>query len=124
MAGEMPPTIGRFGRYLFSKLTGQSLPQAGTDIQDTIKLTPAFAVSGGPFAYYHRQRAKKLVVKIPAGTREGQQIRLSQMGGEGKHGGPAGDLYLKVKFQRSMLEKAKAFIGSHVEPMINGRLKR
>lgn len=112
MTGDVPPVLGRFGRYLFGKLTGQRLPEAGVDIQETIRLPAALAVSGGPFAYYHRQRSKKLVVNIPAGTRDGQQIRLSQMGTEGKHGGPSGDLYLKVKLHKPILEKARDLIVS------------
>ena len=104
--------IGRFARYLFQKATGLSLPQMGNDIHDTIYLAPDFAESGGPFPYLHRQRAKKLVVNIPAGTREGQQIRLSQMGSVGKNGGPAGDLYLKVKFKKPLLTRAKELIVS------------
>ena len=105
-------SAGRFARYLFQKAAGLSLPQVGADIHDTIYLAPDFAGSGGPFPYLHRQRAKKLVVNIPAGTREGQQIRLSQMGSVGKNGGPAGDLYLKVKLKKPLLTRAKELIVS------------
>ncbi|MEI6349950.1 MAG: J domain-containing protein [Verrucomicrobiota bacterium] len=36
-------------------------------------------------------------VKIPAGVREGQRIRLSGQGSAGTHGAAAGDLYLNVR---------------------------
>jgi curved DNA-binding protein len=36
-------------------------------------------------------------VKIPAGVHEGQRIRLSKQGGPGRAGGPAGDLFLRVR---------------------------
>jgi len=36
-------------------------------------------------------------VKIPVGVREGKKIRLTGQGGEGRAGGPAGDLYLRVR---------------------------
>lgn len=36
-------------------------------------------------------------VKIPAGIREGQKIRLSGQGGQGSGGGKAGDLYLRIE---------------------------
>ncbi len=110
MAGNAPPGVGRLFKYLFQKVTGLALPQMGEDIRDTIHLTPEFARSGGPYPYHHRRRSKKLVVIIPAGTKEGQQIRLSQMGAAGKDGGPSGDLYLNVKFKKPLLEKAKDFI--------------
>ena len=112
MAGSVPPQLGRFAGKLFEKVTGIGLPRAGDDLQDTIHLTPEFAGTGGPFAYHHRQQDKKLVVNIPAGTREGQRIRLAGMGKTGKNGGQAGDLYLNVKYKKPLLAKAKDFIVS------------
>ena len=112
MAGSASPRVGRFAKYLFQKVAGLSLPQMGEDIRDTIYLTEEFARTGGPYPYHHHRRSKKLVVAIPAGTKSGQQIRLSQMGAAGKNGGSAGDLYLKVKFKKPFLEKAKDFIVS------------
>jgi curved DNA-binding protein len=38
-------------------------------------------------------------VRIPAGTTDGQKIRLAGQGGEGVGGGPAGDLYLPVSIE-------------------------
>jgi len=112
MGGSASPGIGKFSKYLLNKVTGLRLPQMGADLHDTIRLTPEFAQSGGPYPYHHQRRAKKLVVKIPPGTKEGQQIRLSQMGSAGKHGGSSGDLYLKVKIKKPLLEKAKYMIVS------------
>jgi DnaJ-class molecular chaperone len=111
-AGKGPLSIGRFATYLLQKATGVNLPQMGEDLHDTIHLTPEFAKSGGPFPYHHHRRSKKLVVNIPVGIREGQQIRLPQMGSEGKHGGPNGNLYLKVKFKKPLAKKVKDFIVS------------
>ena len=39
-------------------------------------------------------------MKIPAGVREGKRIRLTGQGGEGRAGGPAGDLYLRVRLAK------------------------
>ena len=38
-------------------------------------------------------------VKIPAGTTDGQKIRLAGQGSEGARGGPAGDLYLLITIE-------------------------
>ena len=111
-AGSATPAMGRFAKFLIEKVTGVKLPQTGEDVYDTIFMTPEFAQSGGPFPYHHRQRDKKLVVNIPSNTRDGQRIRLAQMGAMGKNGGPTGDLYLKVKFKKPLLQKTKDFIVS------------
>ncbi len=112
MAGGAPPAVGRLASYLMRKVTGLALPQTGDDIHDTIRLNPEFAKSGGPYPYHHHRRGKKLVVNIPAKTRDGQKIRLANMGAVGKNGGETGDLYLKVKINKPLLEKAKDFIVS------------
>ncbi len=44
-------------------------------------------------------RTRSLDVNIPAGIRDGQQIRLGGQGRPGMGGGPAGDLYLEVHIQ-------------------------
>ncbi|MFI9585885.1 DnaJ C-terminal domain-containing protein [Streptomyces sp. NPDC052236] len=46
----------------------------------------------------HGQRTKR--VRIPAGIREVQQIRIREHGGPGKHGGVLGDLYVTVHIDR------------------------
>ena len=40
---------------------------------------------------------RRLTVKVPAGVRDGQRIRLGGAGGKGTAGGAAGDLYLVVR---------------------------
>ncbi len=45
----------------------------------------------------HTGQRKTYNVKIPAGTRDGTKIRLSGQGESGTGGGPAGDLFIRVK---------------------------
>jgi DnaJ-class molecular chaperone len=42
-------------------------------------------------------KTRRLTVKIPAGVRDGQRIRLAGQAHAGSNGGPAGDLYLQVR---------------------------
>jgi len=99
--------LGKLSRFLFQKVSGVELPQAGSDLYDVIRLSSETARQGGGYAYFLRERKKKLVVKIPPGVRQEQQIRLAGMGLEGRGGGKAGDLYLTVKIQRSLLQQIK-----------------
>ncbi len=46
------------------------------------------------------ERTDTYQVRIPAGVHEGQRIRLAGQGGEGRGGGAAGDLYLRVRLAR------------------------
>ena len=55
------------------------------------------------------RQSKKLVVKVPAGIREGQRIRLAGMGEKGKAGGKPGDLFLKVHIRKPLLKSIKDF---------------
>ena len=48
-------------------------------------------------------KLKTLNVKIPKGVTAGQQIRLSGQGGVGQGGGPNGDLYMEVAFEKHPL---------------------
>ncbi|NLG84380.1 MAG: DnaJ domain-containing protein [Firmicutes bacterium] len=50
-----------------------------------------------------RRREKKLEVDLPLGLRAGSVIRLAGQGEPGARGGPAGDLYLKVRLEPDRL---------------------
>ena len=104
---SLPRRPNRLINYLFNKVTGLAIPQKGSDTHDTIVLHPDEAQKGGPYAYYHRQKAKKLVVKIPPGIRDGQKIRLTGMGTDGRSGGETGDLYLAVSIKEPLGDKIK-----------------
>ena len=102
--------IGKLTRFFLRQFSGIELPENGADLKDSIRLSSEFARQGGPYAYYLRKKDKKLVVKIPPGIKHHQQIRLAGMGEDGKGGGKAGDLYLKVCIRKPLLEHLKDFL--------------
>ena len=62
-----------------------ALPEAYKGLEQTIEVHDQ---SGKP---------RRLAVKIPAGVKDGQRIRLAGQGGPGSGGAQAGDLYLHVR---------------------------
>ena len=81
---------------------------------------------------------KAVEVNIPSGIDDGQRIRLSGEGEPGRHGAPAGDLYVTVRirahkiFQRDGLDLhcelpisfATAALGGELEvPTLDGKVK-
>lgn len=100
--------LGKAAQTLLQNFSQTYIRHEGNDLRDTITISAELAEKGGPFAYYHKWRSKKLIVKIPPGTRQGQQIRLSGMGE--KTSGKSGDLYLKVDTKPSLINKLKKFL--------------
>jgi curved DNA-binding protein len=88
-----------FGDDLFEALFGArarraSGPLRGLDREALLELSLEDALAGG------RRRltldGHEVNVNFPAGVRDGQLIRLAGQGGQGRDGGPPGDLYLRV----------------------------
>jgi len=102
--------VGRLTRFFLKQFSGIELPENGADRKDAVWLDPDLARRGGPYAYYLRSKDKKLIVKIPPGVKHHQQIRLAGMGEDGKGGGKAGDLYLKVRIRTPLLKSLKNFM--------------
>jgi len=104
-----------------AKKYGLELPERGKDVQDEIRVTPEVAYSGGKIQYRYLKpgNSRDLMIKIPAGIKEGQRIRLKGMGKDGSNGGESGDLYLKVKIHTSFLQKIKEFLQAilQIRPM-------
>lgn len=71
----------------------------GGDQEATFEVTLEEAASGGK-RKISLADGRDFEVRIPPGVRDGQKIRLAGQGGEGASGGPAGDLYLRVRIKR------------------------
>jgi curved DNA-binding protein len=88
-----------FGEDLFEALFGGRAgygggPLRGRDREAILELSLEDALAGG------RRRltldGRDVNVNFPAGVRDGQLIRLAGQGGDGRDGGPPGDLFLRV----------------------------
>lgn len=86
---------------------GEDVAQAGRDVEADIMVTLEEALRGSMRKVTLRrpqgdsgEKTDTYKVRIPAGVREGQRIRLAGQGGEGSAGGHAGDLYLRVRLAR------------------------
>ena len=92
-------TGAQFGEDLFEALFGGRAgratgPLRGRDHEALLELSLEDALAGGRRRLTLDGRAVN--VNFPAGVREGQLIRLAGRGGEGRGGGPPGDLFLRV----------------------------
>jgi molecular chaperone DnaJ len=72
----------------------QTCPQCGGDGRIVERPCEACAGSG------RAVERKNLAVEIPPGIHDGQRIRLSGAGHAGSQGGPAGDVYVRVRVKR------------------------
>jgi len=75
---------------------------AGADIEQDVEITLAEAYKGTERTLELRLpdgATRRLSVKIPFGVRDGQRIRLAGQGAPGAGGGPAGDLFLRVRLR-------------------------
>ncbi len=115
--GKTPILSGIFGKiaqYALKKLTGLEIPERGSDSHDIVYITPQQAKRGDQINYLYRngEKPKELMVKIPPGIKNGQQLRLKGLGAQGKNGGVAGDLYLKIRTDDSLSSKVKDFFNT------------
>lgn len=92
-----------FIRSVAGKISQFTQPSTGNDITDSITISEELASKGGPYAYFDKTNNTKLIVRIPAGIKENQKIRLAGQGRQVNNGEKQGDLYLKVNIKRSLV---------------------
>ena len=83
--------------------SGRRMARRGSDIEGDLMVTLEEAFRGSTREVTLQRGAGQTEtyrVKIPAGVREGQRIRLAGKGESGRGGGESGDLYLWVRLAR------------------------
>ncbi len=102
---------GRIIKFVLEKLLKIRFPERGKDLVDVLKVSPETVRQGGEVKYHYHVHGndKNLMVKLPAGIKNGQKIRLKEMGMPGKAGGAPGDLLLRVSIKIPLSQRVKAF---------------
>lgn len=101
----------RFGGQQYARR-----PRRGSDSEALYELSLEEAYRGGSKSVtlqeqstgmggIPRMETKTLDVKVPAGIKDGQRIRLAGQGNPGMHGGSSGDLYLKIRIRAHHIYK-------------------
>jgi curved DNA-binding protein len=70
-------------------------PRRGQDYEQPVEIALREAYTGT--SRILQRDGQRLEIKIPPGAKAGTRVRMSGEGGAGIGGGPAGDLYLRVK---------------------------
>ncbi len=86
-------------------------PQKGADLRYTLNVTLEESALGTEkvISFFRQNKGKeesaKISVKVPAGIKEGQRLKLSSEGDTPSAGGAAGDLYVIIQIQDHPLFK-------------------
>jgi curved DNA-binding protein len=86
------------GRRGPGRARGEPVPLRGRDYEATVRVGLEDAHRGTTvnLDVEHEDGTRTLAVTVPPGATEGQRLRLRGRGAAGRHGGPAGDIYLHI----------------------------
>ena len=105
-AGPLSGLFGKLAVYLMKKALGVQHSNSEKDRHDVLTIDEEEARQGARVSYVDQATRKQLIIKIPKGVKEGQTIRLRGVVEEGA----GGDLYLKVRFRKSLFERFRALL--------------
>lgn len=98
-----------FGEFFQSAGATKNRATRGADLKYTLSISLEDAARGGEkVIHFLRKRggaekAAKISVKIPAGVKSGQKLKLAREGDEGEHNGGNGDLYVIIHLAKHSL---------------------
>lgn len=97
-----------FGKNIANKVVEDKAPIKGENIETTIELTVKEAFDGTEKRITMASndgKNKNILLKIPAGVKNGKKMRIAGKGKKGKNGGSDGDLIIGVKIVDSGIYK-------------------
>lgn len=105
---ELPKGLfARLRRGRSEPEAGEGVPHPGDDCELVAEISFEEAIRGGavelsftaPGRIGTRDRKREVKIRIPKLVQRGYQLTLKGAGGEGVHGGPNGDLHVKVAYR-------------------------
>lgn len=96
---QMYGGMGGFGRAGTGGFQGHGQGAKGQNLVYELPMTleELNSVTNKTIAYQVDGRQERVSVKVPAGMKGGQKLRLQGKGQPGLYGGPPGDLYIQIK---------------------------
>ncbi len=119
----------------------QQMSHKGHDLEYTLNVSLEDSYSGieKVLSMQKGDKTEEIRIKIPAGIKSGQKLRIQGKGQESIDGGPAGDLYIKANmlahpvftregddvYTEKSITFSEAALGTSVEvPVLSGEMKR
>jgi len=95
--GHMYGGMGGFGQGAGFQGHGKGSKGQNLVYELPMTLEELCSVTNKTIAYQLDGRQERVSVKVPAGMKDGQKLRLQGKGQPGLYGGPPGDLYIQIK---------------------------